>query len=50
MDKLTLFSLAVFLILFGLFAVTNVEVLWGRGVMGLAALVAGVICLVRGLR
>src|SRR5262245_15843765 len=39
-------ALAIFLILFGLFAVTNVEVAWGKPLMGFAALAAGVLIVV----
>jgi hypothetical protein len=50
LDKLVLILLGVFFLLFGLFAVTNIEVVWGKPIMGLAALAAGVVCLVRALR
>lgn len=46
-DRLLLMCLGVFLLLFGVFAVTNLEVMWGKGIMGLAALAAGVVCLIR---
>jgi uncharacterized membrane protein len=49
-DKLLLILLGIFLLLFGIFAVTNVEVVWGRAIMGIAALAAGVVCLIRALR
>lgn len=49
-DKLLLILLGIFLLLFGIFAVTNVEVVWGRAIMGIAALAAGVVCLFRALR
>lgn len=47
MDKLVLILLGIFLLLFGVFAVTNIEVLWGKGVMALGA---GVVCLIRAFR
>ena len=50
MDKLVLILLGVFLLLFGLFAVTNIEVVWGKPLMGFAALAAGAVCLIRALR
>lgn len=49
-DKLTLLCLAVWALLFGLFAVTNLRVEWGQPIMGFAALVLGVVCLVRAFR
>ena len=49
-DKLVLVCLAVWALLFGIFTVTNLEVVWGRPLMGFAALVLGVVCLVRALR
>ena len=50
MDKLVLILLGVFLLLFGIFAVTNIEVVWGKPLMGFAALAAGIVCLIRALR
>lgn len=49
-DALLLALLAAFLLLFGLFSVTNVEVVWGRPLMGLAALAAGVVAAVAAFR
>ena len=49
-DKVFLICLCVFLLLYGIFAVTNIEVVWGRPLMGLAALVAGVVGLIRAFR
>lgn len=46
-DRLVLICLGVFLVLFGVFSVTNIEVVWGRPLMGFAALVAGAICCIR---
>ena len=42
--KILLIALAVFFLLYGLFAVTNITVVWGPTLIGFAALVAGVIC------
>ena len=38
-------ALGVFLLLFGVFKVTNIQVTWGEGIMGFAALVAGVLAI-----
>lgn len=46
-DRLVLLCLAVWALIFGLVHVTNVEILWARGIMGFAALVLGVVCLIR---
>lgn len=46
-DKLVLILLGIFLLLFGLFSVTNIQVEWGKPVMGFSALAAGIICLIR---
>lgn len=46
-DKLLLVLLGVFLLLYGIFAVTNVRVEWGRPIMGFSALAAGIVCLFR---
>lgn len=46
-DRILLIALGTFLFLFGLFSVTSITVVWGPVVMGFAALVAGVICLIR---
>lgn len=50
MDRLLLILLGVFLLLFGIFAVTNLKVEWGPAIMGFSALAAGVVCLVRASR
>ena len=49
-DKLFLIFLDIFLLLFGLSAVTNVEIVWMGPVTGVAALIAGVIGIVRAVR
>ena len=46
-DKVVLVTLAVWALIFGLLTVTNLEVVWGRPLMGFAALVLGIICLIR---
>ena len=43
MGRITLICLAVFLLLFGLDAVTNFEIVWMAVITGLAALAAGVL-------
>jgi hypothetical protein len=48
-SKLLLILLGVFLVLFGIFAVTNIRVTWGEPLMGIAALCAGIVALVLGL-
>lgn len=50
MDRLALILIGIFLTLFGVFAVTNIEVVWGEPIMGIAALVAGIVCLIRGIK
>lgn len=42
--------LAVFLVLYGLFAVTNVRVEWGPALLGFAALAAGILAAVCAFR
>lgn len=49
-DRVVLICLGIFLLLYGLFSVTNIEVLWGKPIMGLAALVAGTVCLIKVFR
>jgi hypothetical protein len=46
-EKLFFILLGIFLVLFGLFAVTNFEIAWGRYLEGFAALIAGIMCFVR---
>lgn len=47
--RVFLICLCIFLLLFGLFSVTNVEVEWGRPFMGFAALIAGIVGLIYGI-
>ena len=49
-DKILLISLAVFFLLTGLIAVTNIDVEWSDPLIGFAALVAGIICVIRAFR
>lgn len=49
-DKILLILLGIFLLLYGIFAVTNLDVLWGKPLMGFAALAAGIVCIVRACR
>jgi uncharacterized membrane protein len=49
-DKVVLVCLAIWALLFGLFAVTNIQVTWGGPIMGFAALVLGAVCLIRAFR
>lgn len=46
-DRIVLILLGIFLLLYGIFAVTNIKVEWGVPLMGFSALGAGVICLIR---
>ena len=50
LDRLVLICLAVWALLFGLFSVTNIDVVWGKPLMGFAALVLGIICLIRAFK
>lgn len=49
-DVLVMVLLGLFLLLFGLAKVTNFQVVWMDPVMGLSALAAGIICLIRAFR
>lgn len=49
-DKLILVLLGIWALLFGLFKVTNIQVVWADPVMGLAALVLGIVCIIRAFR
>lgn len=44
-----LLLLGVFLVLYGIFAVTNLRVEWSGPIMGFAALAAGVVCVIDGV-
>ena len=45
-DKLLLITLGIFLLLTGLFTVTNFQIEWGKPILGFSALIAGVVCFV----
>lgn len=47
LDKVVLVCLAIWALLFGIFSVTNLRVEWGQPIMGFAALVLGVVCIIR---
>lgn len=47
LDKAVLILLALWALLFGIFAVTNIQVEWGKPIMGFSALALGVVCLIR---
>ena len=49
-DWLVWLFIGIFLLLFGLFSVTNIQVEWGRPIMGFSALIAGAICVIKALR
>lgn len=49
-DKVVLVCLAVWALLFGILTVTNIQVTWDKPLMGFAALVLGVVCLIRAIR
>jgi hypothetical protein len=49
-DRVVLICLAVWALLFGIFHVTSIVIEHGRFIMGLAALVLGVVCVVRALK
>lgn len=46
-DKLVLILLGIFLLIYGLMTVTNIEIVWMKPICGLSALVAGVVLLIR---
>ncbi len=49
-DKLVLICLAIWALLFGILHVTNISIVWADPVMGFAALILGIVCLIRALR
>lgn len=49
-DKLILICLAIWALLTGLLLVTNIQVEWGKPLMGFSALVLGIVCLIRALK
>lgn len=50
MDVFFMVPLCIFLLLFGVQSVTNLQIVWMIPVMGLAALVAGIVGLIRCFR
>jgi hypothetical protein len=50
MDKLVLILLGIFLLLWGIAHATNIQIVWMEPVTAIAALCAGVVCLIRALR
>jgi uncharacterized membrane protein HdeD (DUF308 family) len=49
-DKALLVSMGVFTILFGIFSVTDLQVEWSKPLMGFAALICGIICIIRAVK
>jgi hypothetical protein len=49
-DKILLALLGIFLLLFGIAAVTNIKVVWMEPIEGLAALAAGLVCVFRAVK
>lgn len=49
-DRIVLICLAVWALLFGLITATNIRVEWGNPLMGFAALILGIVCLVRAFK
>ena len=49
-DRVILISLGVWATLTGLLGVTNVQIEYSRPIIGFAALVCGVVCLIRAFR
>lgn len=50
LDRIVLICLAIWALLFGIFSVTNIQVEWGKPIMGFAALILGIVCIVRTIR
>lgn len=46
LDKLVLVFLAVWSLLYGIFSVTNIDVVWGKPLMGFAVLLLGIVCII----
>lgn len=47
---IAMLALAIFVFLFGLFSVTNIDITWGKPIMGWAAMIAGTLLLISILR
>jgi uncharacterized membrane protein len=50
MDKWILVLLGIWAIITGIFAVTNIQVVWSQPIMGFSALALGVVCLIRAFK
>lgn len=46
-DRLVLILLGIWALIFGIFAVTNIQVTWSQPIMGFAALALGIVCCIR---
>ena len=49
-DKLLLILLGIWALLFGIAAVTTIEIVWMKPITGIAALFLGVVCLIRAFK
>ncbi len=49
-DKLLLILLGIFLLLFGIAHATNLQIVWMEPITAIAALCAGVVCLIKAIR
>jgi len=49
-EKLFYILLGIFLLLFGIFAISNLQIEWGKPLEGFAAFCAGIVCLVRAIK
>jgi len=49
-DRIVLICLAIWALLFGLLHVTNIKIDWMVPIMGFAALVLGIVCLIRAFK
>lgn len=50
LDRLVLILLGVFLLLYGIMTVSNIQITWMGPIAGFSALVAGVVCIIRGMK
>lgn len=49
-DRIILILLGIFALVYGIMAVTNIEIVWMKPLAGFAALALGIVCLIRALR
>ena len=49
-DRVVLICLALWALIFGLLNVSNIRIEWMTTIMGFAALVLGIVCVVRAIR